>query len=307
MKITQPKEVQQSLRKLEQDILSLQKADQVLSLEEVQGLYQKISETKSSLEAKSSWFDRIFGDLRRITKMEHALQQLIDESKRQYKASLANKKIWELKRKGFFSAGEQNELIAMLKSHCSEMNAIHSSHGFAFATNMQETHLIDLIIYTLETDKVFVHTIQLAETYLLQNEAEEKSFDTPEQLLTFFVAKAIPLSQLQEISLFLKSHATTETSLTHLLSMQEIEEKLTTLLKNYPQGAYIIHPTKDDEKNALILSRIHGQGTIDHLKIDLGKNLGQYTICDEKQTRLQFKRRLEQMGVPLQIRLSKPN
>jgi hypothetical protein len=309
MKITQPKEVQLALRKLEQDILSLQNEEKPLSLEEIQKLYQKISEAKSSLEGESGWFAKFFGDLsffgdlRRVAKMERALQKLLEDTKREHKRSLINRKIWELKRKDFFAFGEKEEIIALLKSRQLELQAIRSSHAFAFTQSQEDEANGHLFIYALETDSVFMHPIIFAENYIVQNGEETHQFETPEEVLTFFVPKAIPLFQLQEIGNLLKNHATADSSLISLFSMKEIEEKLSALLKNYPQGAYILHPSKEDEKNALMLSRIHQQGKIDHLKIDLGKNLGQYTILNEKQTRLQFKRKLEQMGVPLQLRV----
>ena len=285
--------------------VSLQDQSAPLSLEEIQNLYQKISEARTSLEVESSWLGRFFGDLRRVVKMENALQQLLKESKKQQTRILVNQKIWELKRKDFFTYGTEEEIVTQLKSHNQELKAVRSSHAFAFAftENRKEEATATLFIYFLENESVTLHPIMLTENYIYQNDQETLQFETPEQVLTFFVPKAIPLSQLQEISTLLKNHATTDASLTGLLSIKEIEEKLSTLLKNYPQGAYILHPSKEDEKHALILSRIHQQGKIDHVTIDLGKNLGQYTICNEKQTRLQFKRRLEQMGVPLQLRM----
>ncbi|MBS0635704.1 MAG: hypothetical protein JSR37_09600 [Verrucomicrobia bacterium] len=105
----------------------------------------------------------------------------------------------------------------------------------------------------------------------------------------------IPLSQLQDISGWLHNHGAARAP---LLSLETIEKKLEGLMKSCPHGAYMLHT----HNKTLTLSRLSPLGTIEHMIIDLQKQIGSYSIENEGiATRTQFKKRLSQMGTPLRL------
>lgn len=289
-----------SLEKLEQDIALLERDTPMPAIEEIQELYQKIDAAKKELEAAKRWYHKFFGDLKKVGKMQQQLQHFLEEAKKRKVQEVINKKLWELQRKGLLSHQESEEVKKALSACAPQMQAIRCPHVFTLVVVSQKEGLLDLILFSEENERHLQYSVKVFDCYAVG----EKQFDTVEVLIAEIAPYAMPLSQMQEIAGLLETHSTGKGTISHILSTRTIEQKLSSLLKSYPQGAYILHPPQEEtDRNSLILSRIHQKGKIDHLKIDLEKHLGHYTICDERQTRVQFKRRLEQMGIPLRLRM----
>ncbi len=292
---------QSSLENIEKDIAELHTS----SVEHIKQLFLKTGEIRAQLEKEIPFsfellYHRMFGAFKRLEKIEKKLGHFLIAAEERQKQERIHKTMWELQRKGLLSYESEEQTREVLIQVAGHMKAIQCSHAFTLRVVSKEEGRLELTIFC-ETDRTFAfHSLMCADGFCI----EEKVFDSIEAVVAHVAPYAMPLVQLQEVARMLETHATDQHVICHMLSTNVIEQKLSALLKYHPQGGYIVHPTNEEGRNVLMLSRIYQKGKIDHFKIDLSKHLGHYTICEERQTRLQFKRRLEQMGTPLRVRIA---
>jgi hypothetical protein len=178
----------------------------------------------------------------------------------------------------------QNALQAFLQHHA-EMSSISAKYIYNFYIDDAALQKLSLFVFS-DDQSLKIHKICYTENFNYQAFIHEHA------------PSGIPLSQVQDISGWLHNHGSTSP---HVLNQDTLEKKLESLMKSCPHGAYVLHTSN----KALTLSRLCPRGRIEHLIVNLQKQIGCYTIEQEgietAATRTQFKRRLAQMGTPLRL------
>ncbi|MBS0656547.1 MAG: hypothetical protein JSR46_12280 [Verrucomicrobia bacterium] len=308
-------EIVELIETLDRSYMELKEGTSIPEVNEIQRLFEKVSDVHQQVEQKiestvsllrpiTRMYEKRFGSLHKIEIMEQQITDLLDEAKTYHHQQRINKKLWELQRKGLLSPGDSETAAGELCSYETQMRAVNCGSAFVLLVVSKEEGLLELTVFSLDPHGVTKYQIDINSAFQI----EDKSFDTIEEALAVYAPLGLPLNQLQDIASWFENHATGEYKISHILSTSAIEQKLSDLLKTCPQGAYILHPGDQTAKNSLKLSRIHQKGKIHHLTVDLAKRLGYYTISDEQgklacQTRLQFRRSLDQMGMPLRLRV----
>ncbi len=222
---------------------------------------------------------KIFGSSSHVT-------LLATEALKNAKNEDFEKSIRRLQKNGLlFPINKETCLEIFLKTQ-GQMHALGCEYVFNFHIFNKEEQKLELLVFSADgTLAAYEITDHVNAEVLLQKHAP----------------LGIPLSQLQDIAGWLHNHGAVAGP---LLNREAIEKKLEGLIKSCPHGAYVLHT----HNKALTLSRLCPRGRIEHLIINLQKQLGGYIIEQEgtqiAATRTQFKRRLEQMGTPVRFRSS---
>ncbi len=202
-----------------------------------------------------------------ILKARTELQEISKKIDNKKRLDEQEKNVHALKLKGLFFQGSVEEAEAAFRRHLPQMEALGCQKA---------------VTYILDPDLKMV---------VFSRSGIEHAADEGEPLVS--------LSQLQEVAAWLDNHGVSHAP---LLDLASIEKKLAALMSSCPHGAYMLHA----HNKALTLSRVSPVGRVEHLPIDIQKELGCYTlIIDGKEvaaTRIQFKKRLEQMGTPLRLK-----
>lgn len=307
--------IHELIETLDRSYTELKERNTMPEVGEVQKLFQKAEILEQQVEQKilnttpcfrpiSRFYQKMFGELSKIEKVEQKISEFLEVAQKHQEQQVINKKLWELQRKGLIGHHDIESTEPLFRSYIPQMKAVNCSHVFVLFVVSKEEGILELVVFGTENERLVNYSIDIKKAF----EIEEKSFDTIEELLAVYAPYGLPLNQLQDVASWLDVHATGERKISHIFSTSAIEQKLSDILKSYPQGAYILHPGDDPRENSLKLSRIYQKGKIHHLTVDLTEQLGYYTISDEQgrlacQTRVQFKRSLEQMGIPLRLKV----
>lgn len=308
------------VKTLDRSYTELKERTIVPKVEEVQKLASKkkdveeqikkeISNTPVCFRPISHIYHKIFGALNKIEKIDQNISDLLEIAKRHQEQQSISKRLWELQRKGLLGYQDVENVQTLFYSYTAQMKAVNCIHTFALVVISKEDGLLELLVFNAESEQLKKYSITVIDDFQVEN----NRFETIEELLSVYAPSGLPLNQLQDVASWLETHATSEHKISHILNTSEIEQKLSDLLKTSPQGAYILHPDDEQKGNSLKLSRIYQKGKIHHLTVDLTKRLGYYTISDEQgqlacqQTRIQFRRSLEQMGIPLRLKVADSN
>ncbi len=209
-----------------------------------------------------------FFKIRKAKSELKALSKKIEEKK---KLETLEKTIHGLKLKGLFFQGTKEE------AHAAFLSCL--AHVEALGCQRVVTYIVEEELLRVVFSKEGIITFPF-------DELEQKE-------------PLVSLSQLQEIAAWLDNHGVSHAP---WLDLRAIEKKLANLMRSCPHGAYMLHA----HNRTLTLSRLSPAGRIEHLPIDIQKELGCYTLTvDGKEiaaTRIQFKKRLQQMGTPLRLK-----
>lgn len=221
----------------------------------------------------------------KLKKFDILLKDLEAEAVKNAKTNAIDRSIRDLQKKGFVLPVSKERCLEIFTSTLSELKILGCKCAFCFIVADRTHGLLDLLVFS-DTGVLSSQNVKLNDAFDLQATLQHKA------------PSGIPLSQLQDIAGWLHNHGAVNAP---ILEPKEIEQKLGKLIKSCPHGAYVLHvPNK-----ALTLSRLSPGGKIEHLIINLQKELGLYTIEREGSeiaaTRTQFKRRLEQMGTPIRL------
>lgn len=271
----------ETIEKLDRSFQELAKKSHEATLEEVQHLSLSVKTVKAEMENGASPYFRFFSGLRNLSLMlkinsfERQLETLQACALKNKERMKVQRAIWELQKKGLILPLNEEATKEAFVANEKELKSLGCKLAFTFLIKDREKGLLDLLTYS--ADNTFDRcTVSVQETLTLP--------------------AGVPLSQLQEVACWLEVHGKVA-----YLGTKEIEEKLTKLMNSCPHGAYLLHTAE----NALTLSRLTPAGKISHLKIDLQKELGCYTLelqgKEVASTRLEFKRRLEQSGTPVRL------
>jgi len=273
----------ETIEKLDRAFQELTEKSHEATLEEVQKLSLTVKKVKAQVENGANPYFRFITGLknlslfRKIKTFERQLETLQAFALKNKERMKIQRAIWDLQKKGLILPMSLEETKAAFMANIHEMKSLGCTQAFTFLITNREEGLLDLLIHSVD------------------GECKNSKVNVNEP---YTLPSGIPLSQLQEVANWLEVHGKV-----HLLGTKEIEAKLSRLMSSCPHGAYVLH-TAD---NALTLSRLTPAGKISHLKIDLQKELGCYTLELEGKeiaaTRLAFKRRLEQSGTPVRINL----
>jgi hypothetical protein len=208
--------------------------------------------------------------LKRLLAQPKGVQPITTQTEQE---SHIDRMIRDLQRKGLFLPNVTKETFEKVLP---EMQAIGCSSSFIFSSVAPGT--LTLFVFGNDLTSVEVTGDPMAQV----------------------PASAVPLNQLQEVAGWLNNHGMHAAQ--PLLGREAIEKKLEGLMKSCPHGAYVLHaPDK-----VLTLSRLSPKGQIEHIFINLQKQLGLYTLeldgSEISATRVQFRRRLEQMGTPVRLK-----
>jgi hypothetical protein len=273
----------ETIEKLDRSFQELAKKSHEATVEEVQNLSLFVKNVKEQVENESSPYFRFFSGLKnmglllKIKAFERQLETLQACALKNKERLNIQRAIWDLQKKGLILPLGLEATKEAFRANVEEMEALGCNLAFTFIINNRDEGLLDLLTYSID-GTLDCRTVSVRDVPTLP--------------------VGVPLSQLQEVANWLQVHGQVT-----LLSTKAIEEKLSKLMNSCPHGAYVLH-TAD---NALTLSRLTPAGKISHLKIDLQKQLGCYTLelqgKEIAATRLEFKRRLEQSGTPVRLKV----
>ncbi len=303
-----------AIEQLFQACMQLQQKTSGVTQDEVEALTTKACslerELSKKIEAQGKPIVRLFSRLRmfseyfkirRLQKEIRALQSSVEKTKEQ---SVVERIIWQITRKGFTCALSDSEILTAFQTLEPTLEALGCEKAFVFRITSRQTGSIDFFLF--EEGCLSCHAISL--THKLGSLVVGKSsnrgeiYDSADSLIAAHARDAICLSQLEDVSMWLKTHGVAYGMPQHLHS-KAIEEKLTKLMDSCPHGAYILYP---EEQGKLKLSRLLHHGGVHHFTIDLTKHPGSYTFALPgscySASRTEFKRKLEQMGTPVKLR-----
>lgn len=228
---------------------------------------------------------KMWGLLFKIKKFQTLLKGIQKEATKNSQASAIDKIIRNLQRRGLLLAISKESCLEGFAATLPDLQSLGGKCAFCFRSADYDQGLLELLVFS-DTGILASYSLSLKEPVDIQAFLQEKA------------PFGIPLSQLQDISGWLHNHGAIHAP---ILSREAIEQKLEGLMKSCPHGAYVLHA----QNKALTVSRLNPRGQIEHLIINLQKELGCYTIegsgNDIAATRTQFKRRLEQMGTPVRL------
>jgi hypothetical protein len=234
----------------------------------------------------------------RIKKRLTSLRKLADIYE---EARAVDKQIWRCQKKGFLSHLDLEAAKQALIAYSTLTKALKAKGAYFIHVASKVEGKLQLVSFTGNTFSL--HDISLKDAlgfYTIGN----AQYESIERVLLDYCPSMLPLSQLEEIALWLTSHGNGG-ALFAPLSSHIVEEKLATLMRECPSGAYVLYP---NETGGLVLSRLLKQGQICHFSINLTKNPGCYTFdiagTPYSAGRSEFKRKLEMMGTPLRIQVA---
>lgn len=254
----------------------------------VQGLKGTISKSKREVPVFARLFASakmwsVFYKIRIIENQLIGLQSLAIQNSNTLAIERA---IRDLQKKGFLLPMSKESCVDECKKVLPELKTLGCNAVFNFRIVSQDDGQAELLVFT-DKEELFCCPVSLLESGDIQ------------RALQTYAASAIPLSQLQDVAGWLHKHGAVNAP---VLGKDAIEKKLEALMKSCPHGAYVLH-TQD---KSLTLSRLSPRGHIEHVIINLQKKLGCYTMevdgADVATTRVQFKRRLNQMGTPIRFK-----
>lgn len=225
----------------------------------------------------------------KIKKLESLLKNIKKEARKNGQAVAIDKCIRGLQRKGLLLAMSKESCLEGFKHTCPELQTLGYTSAFCFRIIDRDEGTLELLVSS-DSGHVSSYSFSVKEPIDIEALLQQKA------------PLAIPLSQLQDIAGWLHNHGAIHAP---ILSREAIEQKLEGLMKSCPHGAYVMHA----QNKALTLSRLSPRGQIEHLIINLQKELGCYAIegSSVAATRTQFKRRLEQMGTPVRLVINNKN
>lgn len=228
---------------------------------------------------------KMLGMLLKIKKFRSLLKVIEKEAFKNAEALTIDKAIRSLQRKGLLLATTKESCLESFAATLPDLQSLGCKSAFCFRVADREKGKLELLVFS-NSGELSSYSYNVKDPVDTQEFLQEKA------------PSGIPLGQLLDISGWLHKHGAIHAP---ILSREAIEQKLGKLMKSCPHGAYVMHA----QNKALTLSRLSPRGQIEHLIINLQKELGCYTIegsgSDIAATRTQFKRRLEQMGTPIRL------
>lgn len=284
-----PESNKETIEKLDRSFQELARKSHEATLEEVQTLSLSVKKVKAEMENGASPYFRFFSGLKNLSLMlklnsfERQLEILQACALKNQERMKIQRAIWELQKKGLILPLSEEATKEAFVANAKELQSLGCRLAFTFLIKDREKGLLDLLTYSVD------------DTFESRTVSVQEKLNLP---------SGVPLSQLQEVASWLEVHGKVA-YFGSTLGTKEIEEKLTKLMNSCPHGAYLLHTAE----NALTLSRLTPAGKISHLKIDLQKELGCYTLelqgKEIANSRLEFKRRLEQSGTPVRLTAKK--
>jgi len=213
----------------------------------------------------------------RIRKLALELQELTKELTAKKAAELVEKTRKNLQHKGLFFQGTIAEASHAFIATLAHMRAIGCKKAFTYIFDSG----LKLLLFS-DDELLSCHAVEAVSAL--------------DALKTH--GRLVSLTQLQEVAGWLHNHGVAHTP---LIDRASIEKKLVCLMQSCPHGAYVLHA----HNATLTLSRLSPVGKVEHLLIDLQHEVGCYTMeldgVAVSATRIQFKKKLEQMGTPLRL------
>jgi hypothetical protein len=241
----------------------------------------------------------LFVDYYKILKIKQKIITLRSQAADTEEKSKVDALIWRCQKKGFVSHHDVESAKEAMAAHTWLCDALQVSGAYDICIVSKEKGALQLV--SVAKGSCTVLDIMLKKplgVYSIQG----KRFATIEALLATYCPAMVPLSQLQEVALWLQAHGSARAV---PLTSQLVEEKLSKLMRDCPTGAYLLYPRKG---GGLALSRLLKHGQISHFSITLTANPGGYTFdiagSPYYASRAEFKRKLEMMGTPLRIQVA---
>ncbi len=284
----------ESIEKLNSTIKDLLSDDSLATNDTVDSLTTRVQRLKGNiLKSKNEThvFTRLFASAKmwsvfyKIRTIDLALINLKTQAIKKSTILAIDKAIRDLQKKGFLLPMSPETCVEDFTKVLPELRTLGCSAVFNFRLVNRDQGQVELLVFSDE-GKLSSYSLNLLAADEVQNAIETHA------------NSAIPLSQLQDVSSWLHKHGAVNAP---VLGRDAIEQKLEALMKSCPHGAYVLHA----QNKTLTLSRLSPRGHIEHVIINLQKKLGCYTMevegTDIETTRVQFKRRLNQMGTPIRL------